>query len=73
MKGINFRDKLIAFILNNFTGIENEKNLVLTKVILSIQNAITAKKNLFKRKLFLHFVAPRSRAATRSLLPETLL
>lgn len=44
MKGINFRDKLIAFIFNNFTGIENENDLVLKKVILSIQNAIATKK-----------------------------
>lgn len=44
MKGINLRDKIITFISNNFAGIENEKNLLLTKVILSIQNAITAKK-----------------------------
>lgn len=62
MKGINLRDKIITFISNNFAGIENEKNLLLTKVILSIQNAITAKKNLFKRKLIViisSFCSPR--------------
>lgn len=62
MKGINLRDKIIALISNNFAVIENEKNLLLTKVILSIQNAITAKKNLFKRKLIViisSFCSPR--------------